>query len=68
LPNDVPIASTDHRASTYIGGQVALDSTFARNSLQMGLYSFYQHDNELVGAIFNDGSGNPPFTDREHPS
>jgi hypothetical protein len=67
-PNDVPIASTDHRASTYVGGQVAFDSTFARNNLQTGLYSFYQHDNELVGAIFNDGSGNPPFTDREHPS
>ena len=66
--NDVPIASTDHRASTYAGGQVAFSANFARNNLQTGLYSFYQHDNELVGAIFNDGSGNPLFTDREHPS
>src|SRR5579864_585169 len=66
--NDVPIASTDHRASTYAGGQVAFNANFARNNLQTGLYSFYQHDNELVGAIFNDGSGNPPFADREHPS
>jgi outer membrane receptor protein involved in Fe transport len=31
------------------------------------LYSFYQHDNEFFGAIFNDGS-NPPFADPEHPS
>ena len=67
-PNDVSIASTDHRASTYAGGQVGFNATFARNSLQTGLYSFYQHDNELFGAIFNDGSGNPPFTDPEHPS
>ena len=55
-PNDVPIASTDNRASAYAGGQVAFNANFARNNLQTGLYSFYQHDNELVGAIFNDGS------------
>jgi TonB dependent receptor/Carboxypeptidase regulatory-like domain/TonB-dependent Receptor Plug Domain len=67
-PNDVPVASTDHRASTYGGGQVALSANVARNNLQTGLYSFYQRDNELVGAIFNDGSGNLPFTDREHPT
>jgi hypothetical protein len=67
-PNDVPIASTDHRASTYIGGQLAFNANFARNNLQTGLYSFYQRDSELVGAIFNDESGNPPFTDTEHPS
>jgi hypothetical protein len=67
-PNDVPIASTDHRASTYAGGQVSFNANFTRNSLQMGLYSFYQHDNGLFGAIFNDGSGNLPVTDAEHPS
>jgi hypothetical protein len=67
-PNDVPIASTDHRTSMYVGGQVAFNANFAKNDIQTGLYSFYQHDNELFGAIFNDGSGNPPFTDPEHPS
>ena len=39
-----------------------------KNGLQVGLYSFYQRDNELFGALFNDGSGNLPFTDTEHPS
>jgi hypothetical protein len=68
MSDDVPIASTDHRASTYAGGQVSFNGNVARNNLQMGLYSFYQKDNELFGAIFNDGSGNPPFTDHEHPS
>jgi hypothetical protein len=67
-PNDVPIASTDHRASTYAGGQVSFNADFRRNNLQMGLYSFYQHDNGRFGAIFNDGSGNLSFTDAEHPS
>jgi outer membrane cobalamin receptor len=67
-PNDVPIASTDHRASTFAGGQAAFNANFARNNLQTGLYGFYQQDNALFGAIFNDGSGNPPFTDPEHPS
>jgi hypothetical protein len=67
-PNDTPIASTDHRTSDYAGGQVSFNANFARNNLQTGLYSFYQHNNELFGAIFNDGSGNPPFTDPEHPS
>jgi len=66
-PNDFPIASTDHRTSTYVGGQVAFNANFAKNDIQTGLYSFYQHDNELFAAIFNDGS-NPPFTDPEHPS
>jgi hypothetical protein len=68
MPNDIPIASTDHRASTYAGGQVSFGANVAKNNLQTGLYSFYQKDNELFGAIFNDGSGNSPFTDTEHPS
>ena len=67
-PNDTPIASTDHRTSTYAGSQVALSASIAKNDLQAGFYGFYQHDNEIFGAIFNDGSGNPPFTDPEHPS
>src|ERR1700730_8302754 len=33
-PNDVPIASTDHRVSTYAGGQISFNANFARNNLQ----------------------------------
>src|ERR1700681_904012 len=66
-PNDLPIATTDHRTSNYAGGQVSLGANAAKNNLQVGLYGFYQHDKELFGAIFNDGSGKP-FTDIEHPS
>jgi len=67
-PNDTPVATTQDRGSTYGGGQASFSANVAKNNLQVGLYSFYQHDNELFGAIFNDGSGNPPFTDTEHRS
>ena len=68
-PNDTPIASTDHRTSTYAGGQVAFSANFAKNDIQTGLYSFYQHDNEFFGLIFNGVPPNPsPVADPEHPS
>jgi carboxypeptidase family protein/TonB-dependent receptor-like protein len=67
-PNDVPIATTQDHSSTYGGGQVSFSAAVARNNLQVGLYSFYQKDNQQFGAIFNNGSGNPPFIDNEHPS
>ena len=65
---DYPVATTQNRGSTYGGGQVSFAANMAKNNLQVGLYSFYQKDDELFGAVFNDGSGNPPFTDTEHPS
>jgi hypothetical protein len=65
--NDFPVATTQDRSSTYAGGQVSLSANVSSNNLQAGLYSFYQQDNELFGAAFNDGSASP-FTDLEHPS
>jgi hypothetical protein len=67
-PQDYPVATTQNRGSTYGGGQVSFAANVAKNNLQVGLYSFYQQDNELFGAVFTDGSGNLPFTDTEHPS
>jgi TonB dependent receptor/Carboxypeptidase regulatory-like domain/TonB-dependent Receptor Plug Domain len=70
-PNDTPIASTDHRTSTYAGGQISFNANFAKNNLQTGLYSFYQHDNEFFGLIFNGPTPPPnpsPVADPEHPS
>src|SRR5581483_7441926 len=64
-PNDFPTATTQDRGSTYGGGQVNFSANVARNDVQVGLYSFYQHDNELFGVRFNDGSGNLPFTATE---
>lgn len=61
-PNDTPVATTAHRASNYAGAQAAVTATVARNTIEAGLYSFGQHDANRFGAIFNNGSGTPPFT------
>ena len=65
---DFPTVTTQHRASTYGGGQVSFSANVAKNNFQAGLYSFYQKDNEAFGVIFHDGSGSPPFNATEHPS
>ncbi|MBV8476940.1 MAG: TonB-dependent receptor, partial [Acidobacteria bacterium] len=66
-PSDFPTASMQDRGSTYGGGQVSFSANTAKNDLQLGLYSFYQHDNELFGVKFNDASGQP-FTANERRS
>jgi hypothetical protein len=58
--NDLPISTTDHRASRYIGGQATFGIDVARNAFQAGALGFYQHDNQVFSLLFNDGS-NPPF-------
>ena len=65
-PTD-PVATTQHRSSDYAGGQVSFSANLPRNNLQVGLYSFYQQDNELFGVNFNNGGGTP-FADTEHPT
>jgi len=64
-PMDTPNASTNHRSSTYVGGQTTVSATVAHNSLEGGLYGFWQRDNQLFGVIFNDGSGLSPLTDQQ---
>jgi hypothetical protein len=64
-PEDFPTATTQNRGSTYAGGQVSFSANVSRNNLQAGLYSFYQRDNQTLGVIFNNSSGNPPFNDLE---
>jgi hypothetical protein len=68
LPTDTPVATTENRNSTYAGGQTSFAANYKYNDLQAGFLGFYQSDNQLFGAIFNDGSGNSPFTDIEHPN
>ena len=61
-----PIVTTQHRTSTYGGGQVSLNATSSKNDLQVGLFSFYQKNDELLGAM-NNGNSNS-FRDTEHPT
>jgi hypothetical protein len=63
-----PVVTNQHRGSTYGGGQASFSANKAKNDFQIGVYTFYQRNNELLGASFNNGSGNPPLTDAEHPS
>src|SRR5208283_2634834 len=62
-----PVVTTQHRNSTYGGGQASFAANLPKNNLQAGVYSFYQQDNEAFGALFNNGGG-APFTDTEHPT
>ena len=61
---DFPNAITNHRSSNYAGGQATVSATLAHNSLEAGFYSYWQHDNQLFGVLFNDGFG-PPIQDTE---
>ncbi len=63
-PNDLPTATSNDRASIYVGGQATLTGTVARNSLSGGIYGFWQRDNQLFSVLFNDGSATN-FSDRE---
>ena len=62
--NDLPVSTTDDLASNYAGLQASFNANIARNDIQVGVYGFGQHDNQLFGAVFNDGS-NPNFRTRK---
>src|ERR1039457_2156388 len=66
-PNDDPAGSIEDRSSIFAGGQGTFAANYKHNDLQVGFVSFYQRDYQLFGATFNDGSGNPPFSDSERP-
>ena len=71
-PNDIPFATTENRASTYLGGQASFAANYKKNDLQIGFLSFYQRDSQLFGAIFNPLSFPPPvpspIADAENPA
>ncbi|MGD0601237.1 MAG: TonB-dependent receptor [Terriglobales bacterium] len=71
-PNDNPIAGTEDRSSTYVGGQATFAANYKKNDLQVGFVSFYQTDNQFFGAIFNPLAFPPPvpptIADPEHPT
>ncbi len=51
------LATTDNRASFYIGGQASLGIVRGRHNAKIGIYGFGQHDNTLVGV---EGNGATP--------
>jgi hypothetical protein len=54
LPNDIPVATTWHQQSNYVGAQADLRAEVGQhNSFSGGLYSFWQHENDLFGFLDN---------------
>ncbi|MGC2659102.1 MAG: TonB-dependent receptor [Bryobacteraceae bacterium] len=56
-PNDTPISTTQHRTSDYAGAQATLSTVTKSHNFVAGVYGFGQQDNEFIGLIANDGSG-----------
>lgn len=63
-----PVVTTQHRGSTYAGGQVSFSLSRKKNDLQAGGYAFYQRNNELLGAAFTQNNGPAPFVVKESPT
>jgi hypothetical protein len=55
--DDYPVATTWHQSSNYGGAQADTRMEAWRNSFSGGMYSFFQHENDLFGTQVNDGSG-----------
>ena len=53
---DNPVSTTWHQQSNYGGVQADGHLDAGWNSFSGGLYSFYQHENDLFGVRINDGS------------
>jgi outer membrane receptor protein involved in Fe transport len=64
-PNDFPVSTEDNHASDYAGGQATWGIVNGKHNARAGVYGFEQHDNQIFGLTFNDGS-NPNFQDREN--
>ncbi len=56
--SDLPVATTWHQTSNYIGGQADARDELGPNSLSAGVSTFYQSERDLFGTIINDNSAN----------
>ncbi len=51
-----PTATTSDQTGNYGGLQGSISTVIAKNSISGGVYGYGQHENDLFGVIFNDGS------------
>jgi hypothetical protein len=63
--DDFPAASTSDQTGNYAGLQTSFSTVIARNSLSGGIYGYGQHESDLFGAVFNDGSA-PAFSQQSN--
>ncbi len=53
---DLPVATTWHQRSNYVGAQSDIRLDAGRNNFSAGLYSFFQKEDDLFGLLINDQS------------
>jgi hypothetical protein len=58
---DLPTATSSDQTGNYAGVQTSISTLIAKNSLSAGFYAYSQHEHDVFGVVFNDGS-NPNFT------
>jgi hypothetical protein len=54
--DDLPTATSARQTGQYSGAQAYFSTSAKRNSFKAGLYDYAQHENDLFGVVFNDGS------------
>ena len=54
--NDQPTATTSDQTANYGGLQGSISTVVAKNSISAGIYGYGQHESDLFGVVFNDGS------------
>jgi hypothetical protein len=57
LPTDLPVSTTWHQTSNYVGGQADAHADAGPNSFSTGFYSFYQAESDLFGVQVNTPPG-----------
>lgn len=62
-PQDQPAATTSDQTGNYAGLQSSITTTIAKNTISGGVYGYGQHEADLFGVVFNDGSA-PDFSQR----
>src|SRR5580704_8383571 len=53
-PNDVPVISTVEQTANYAGLQSTLNATIGKNSVEVGVYGFAQHQSNFFNNVFAD--------------
>jgi len=59
-PSDTPVISTVQQNANYVGAQTVVSTNVAKNDIQGGFYSFFQHQYNYFNNVFTDGTPNVP--------
>jgi len=53
---DLPTATSSNQTGNYAGIQSSISTVIAKNSISAGVYGYSQHEHDVFGVVFNDGS------------